>query len=113
LTLRLYLDEDVDTSLGTLLARDGFDVLTTRDAGRAAQGIEDEAQLEFAASVGRAIFTHNTNDYVLLAHEWAKAGRVHFGIIVSPRHDTMELRRRFRRFTVRYPNGMANLFDFL
>jgi uncharacterized protein DUF5615 len=113
LTLRLHLDEDVDTSLGTLLVRDGFDVLTTRDAGRAAQRIGDEAQLRFAASEGWAIFTHNTDDYARLAREWAEAGLEHHGIIVSARHDKMELRRRFRLFTARYPRGMANLFDFL
>ena len=61
--------------LADLLERDGYDVLTTQAAGRAAQRIPDPDQLAFATSLGRAIFTHDTKDYQRIAREWAAEGR--------------------------------------
>jgi hypothetical protein len=113
LSLRLNFDEDVHGSLSTLLSADGFDVLTTQRAGRAAQSLPDYDQIAFAATEGRAIFTHNVTDYLLLAHEWAAAGREHAGMILSHQHPVRELRRRFLLFITRYPDGMANICDWL
>jgi hypothetical protein len=75
--------------------------------------ISDEDQLAYAASVGRAIFSHNIADYVKLAQDWAGAGRDHAGIILGHRLPLRQLHVRFRAFMARYPDGMANICDHL
>lgn len=83
MTIRLYLDEDSENEavLQGLRAA-GVDVLTAREAGML--GASDGAQLDFAASLGRAIYTANTPDYRILNVEWLAAGREHSGIICNP-----------------------------
>ena len=113
MSLRLYLDEDVSARLAIRLISDGYDVLTASQAGRANLRISDEEQLAYAASTERAIFTHNIADYSKLAQSWAAAGREHAGIILSHRHPIRQLHIRFRAFMARYPDGMANVYDYL
>jgi hypothetical protein len=43
----------------------------------------DAEQLAFAASSGRAIFTHNIHDYMRLSATYAREGRSHSGILYS------------------------------
>jgi hypothetical protein len=112
-TLRLFLDEDVSPLLASLLRDDGFDVLTTMDAGRAHQRMPDEDQLAYAASLGRAICTHNIRHYSPLAVRWAELGREHAGIILAHQLPPGELAARFRALVSRYPDGMTNVCDFL
>ncbi len=57
MTIRLYLDEDVDVALATALRQRGIDVLTTQEAGTL--GLPDEDQFAFATQAGRVFFTHN------------------------------------------------------
>jgi len=45
-TIRLYLDEDVDVALAAALRQRGIEVLTTQEAGHL--GLPDEDQLTFA-----------------------------------------------------------------
>ena len=78
---RLYTDEDVHAAVAAGLRRRGFDVLTTFQAGRV--GTSDEAQLEFAATDGRVVFTFNRGDFAHLHSEFLRAGRTHAGIVVS------------------------------
>jgi uncharacterized protein DUF5615 len=61
----------------------GFDVLTTQEAGRSNQRLSDDTQLEFAASLGRAILTYNAIDFEPMAREWGALGKRHAGIIVT------------------------------
>jgi hypothetical protein len=105
----LYLDEDVDVELAELLRADGYDVLTTVEAGRAARGLSDESQLEFATQRGRAIFTHNVRDFLPIAGEWAAQQRAHAGIIVTGRRPLSVLREGLRFFQTNYPDGIGNL----
>ena len=61
LFIRLYFDEDVDILVATLLRSRGFDVMTTVESGNL--GASDERQIEFAASNGGALVTHNRADF--------------------------------------------------
>ena len=113
MTLRVYLDEDVDPLLADVLRSEGFDAISAKEAGRTHQRIPDEEQLAYAASVGRAIVSHNIKDYSPLAVIWAESGRNHFGIILSRQRPLGELVHRFHAFVTRYPDGMENVCDFL
>ena len=55
LFIELYTDEDVDVLIADLLRARGFNVLTTRDAGRL--HATDEEQLAFAAAEHRTLLT--------------------------------------------------------
>jgi hypothetical protein len=74
---RLYADEDFPSPVVERLRQLGHDVLTTLEAGKANQQIEDTAQLAFATSVGRAILTRNRRHFVRLHRSSAQ----HSGII--------------------------------
>jgi predicted nuclease of predicted toxin-antitoxin system len=74
--MKLYADEDFNYLAVKTLKEMGYDVKTTQEAGKAGQGIDDQAQLSYASSEGRAILTHNHKDfYKLHTHN------VHSGII--------------------------------
>jgi hypothetical protein len=81
--IRLYTDEMIDIRLARTLRALGYDVVSCQEAGRSNQKISDDAQLDYAATAGRAIFTFNFIDYLQLDTEWKSAGRRHAGIIVS------------------------------
>jgi predicted nuclease of predicted toxin-antitoxin system len=92
LFVALYLDEDVDVLLAKLLRSREYDVLTTRDAGQNRRS--DPEQLAFAVSQGRAIVTHNRDDYAELARAYAEAGQQHFGIILAARRSPYAIAQR-------------------
>ncbi len=77
----LFLDEDINPSLSKLLASDGIDALSARDADRL--GALDPEQFGFAKSHGLVFVTYNYHDFEVIAHREAGAGRDHAGIIVS------------------------------
>jgi hypothetical protein len=112
-TLRFYLDENVDPLLARRLRDKGYDAISALEAGRSHQRIADEEQLAYAASEGRAIFSHDIKDYSPLAVAWAGSGREHAGIILSQWRPVGELVTRFRAFASRYPDGMSNICDYL
>lgn len=60
----------------------GINVLTTLEANRCTS--DDEEQLAFAASQGRAIDTFNVNDFARLHADFAKRDIEHAGVIVIP-----------------------------
>ena len=62
--IRFHLDEHVDPAIAVALRRAGIDVTTTIDAGMRTK--DDEAQLRFALSQGRAIVTRD-QDFLLIA----------------------------------------------
>ncbi len=57
MTAALYLDECIDSEVAVRLRGDGYDILTTLEAGRLGSG--DEDQLDFATQQRRIFFTHN------------------------------------------------------
>jgi hypothetical protein len=108
----LYLDENMSPVVARLLIREGYDVMTARNAGLAQQGIADEVHLQFATSQGRALLTHDLDDYGLILEEWYVAGREHFGVIVTPQLIPAIVARRVLKMTTLYPSGIKNLFLF-
>ncbi|MBL9180392.1 MAG: DUF5615 family PIN-like protein [Verrucomicrobiaceae bacterium] len=60
------------------LRKKGHDVLTTRDAGKANDGVPDEEVLRFAIESRRADLTHNRQDFIRLHRQRPD----HEGIIV-------------------------------
>lgn len=81
--LRYYLDEHLPY-LARPLRRRGVDVLTTQEAGRANQRIDDPDQLAYATSLGRVIITQD-EDYVALSHQQLP----HAGIIWLQKKDAI------------------------
>jgi hypothetical protein len=79
--LRLYVDEDLmESGLFAGLARRGFDVLATDEAGNRQRS--DSEQLQFAATHGRAVYARNVGDSRVLHSEWLASGRSHAGVLV-------------------------------
>ncbi|MFO0808807.1 MAG: DUF5615 family PIN-like protein [Gemmataceae bacterium] len=79
--LRLYFDRHIMARLAADLREQGFDVLTTEEAGM--DTATDEEQLAFATAEGRAVVTYNIRDFAPLHEQWQSAGRPHAGVVVS------------------------------
>jgi hypothetical protein len=63
---RLYANENFPLPVVEELRKQGHDVLTTLDAGRAGQAIGDEEVLSLARTEGRALLTLNRKHFVRL-----------------------------------------------
>src|SRR4051794_29863752 len=92
LFIELYLDEDVDVRLISLLRARGFDAISARDAEQL--GKSDAEQLAYAVSHQKMILTHNRTDFEVLALEYFAARQTHYGIIVAVHRPLYELVRR-------------------
>lgn len=75
---RLYSNENFPLPAVEALRRLGHDVLTSHDAGKSNAGIPDDEVLRFATANGRAVLTHNRQDFIRLHRETSD----HAGIIV-------------------------------
>lgn len=75
---RLYSNENFPRQAVEHLRREGHDVLTVADSGRAGQAWPDEEVLRFAVSQRRAVVTMNRRHFILLH----KSSPKHHGIIV-------------------------------
>ena len=95
MAIKLYLDEDVDPLLASVLRERGIDCLSTRDAQNL--GHSDIQQLTFATGEERVMLTFNVKDFLRLAKEWVDSSRHHCGIIVS---DHLPFRVLLRRILV-------------
>ncbi|WP_253860527.1 DUF5615 family PIN-like protein [Microcystis aeruginosa] len=76
------MDEDMSALVATLLRSRGLDVTTVPE--QSTLGKTDSEQLEFAASLGRCLVTHNRVDFERLHLQFIEEGREHCGIIVVP-----------------------------
>jgi predicted nuclease of predicted toxin-antitoxin system len=92
LFIRLYLDEDVDVLVATLLRARGFEATTTLEAKNV--GATDAAQLAHAVEQDCALLTHNRADFEELASEYLARGQKHHGMIIAVRRTPYELARR-------------------
>ena len=90
--IKLYLDEHVWLGLAQTLRERGHDVVHVYEVGRG--NLDDELQLAYAATQGRAILTFNARDFEPLAAEWFFAGKPHAGIIISNQLPIGELLHR-------------------
>jgi len=88
----LYMDEDVSALVATLLRSRGLDVTTVPE--QSTLGKTDSEQLEFAASLGRCLVTHNRVDFERLHLQFIEEGREHCGIIVVPQKTAYEVVQR-------------------
>jgi len=114
--VRLYLDEDVPVQIAPPLRALGFDVLTTREAGRLMA--EDPDQLAFAAGEGRVLLTLNRNDFVHFTQQFAAVGAPHAGVLIFSRSfargDYGGMVRAVDRYFREHPHGIPPyLADFL
>ncbi len=78
----LYMDEDaMSHSLTRELRARGVEVTTAMSEGTL--GYDDPAQLEFAKSQGRVIYTYNIADYYALHIQYLTDGKTHAGMILA------------------------------
>jgi dihydroorotase-like cyclic amidohydrolase len=115
LFVAIYTDEDVHARLAAEIRERGFDAVSTFEKGNDTLG--DEEQLEYAASQGRAILTHNQQDFAPLHEKWQREGREHAGIVLSPRIPIGELLHRILRLLDQVTademrNNLRHLSDF-
>lgn len=76
--IKLYSNENFPLKVVELLRQKGYDVLTTKDAGKSGIGIPDEDVLAFAIQEDRTLITINRKDFIRLH----KQNPHHTGIIV-------------------------------
>jgi predicted nuclease of predicted toxin-antitoxin system len=89
LFIELYLDEDVDVLVATLLRSRGFVATTTRDVGNL--HASDAAQLACAVARQETLLTHNRADFEALARTYQATGQAHYGIIIATRRSPYEI----------------------
>lgn len=92
LFIELFLDEDVDVLVATLLRAQGFVAVTTQEARQ--MGNDDDEQLAYAVSQQQTLLTHNRDHFVALAREHFTTGAKHYGIIIAVRRPPQEVARR-------------------
>ena len=63
--VKILIDEDVWIGLVEALRQAGYYAVSVCELGR--KGLSDEEQLVYAVSKGRAIITHNLQDFAPLA----------------------------------------------
>jgi hypothetical protein len=77
----LYADEDFPHPVVERLRALGHDVLTANEDGRAGRGVADTDVLARATTLGRAVLTHNRDDFRKLH----AADPNHAGIVTATR----------------------------
>ena len=95
--VRLYLDEDVNILLASLLRPRNITVTTTLE--RNMLGKSDREQLDFASANEAALVTHNRVDFENLFREHIEQGKRFSGIIILSRKNVYTLAQRLARFT--------------
>ncbi len=76
----LYMDVHVPSAVTEGLRRRGVDVLTSQEDGT--READDEALLQRATELGRALFTQD-NDLLMIASQWQQQAREFGGVICS------------------------------
>lgn len=89
---KLYLDEDVDVLIATLVRARGFEVETTTQAENIAAS--DERQLIYAADANSVMVTHNRVDFEILYEEWHNSNTQHSGIVIAVRRNPYDVAER-------------------
>ena len=109
MSVRFHLDEHISAHIAAGLLRRNIDVTTTADAGLI--GATDRAQLEFAASSGRVMVTHNDDFLRLHAQGVAHAG------IAYCQQQSMSIGEMLRRVVLIHdllsPEEMSGRVEFL
>lgn len=100
--VNLYLDEDVNILVATLLHTRNINVITTIESKML--GSSDRIQLEYATNNKLSIVSHNRVDFENLYREYVEGRKEHTGIIVLIRRDVYEMVRRLARFSLMHEN---------
>jgi hypothetical protein len=80
--VRLLLDEHFSARIAEQLRERGHDVIATQ-GDLELEGADDESLLARAVAERRALLTNNVRDFVRIVHEWAEAGRDHYGVLLT------------------------------
>ncbi len=78
MALQFYSNENFPITMVNLLRAEGYDVLTSYEAGQANQGIPDDVVLQYATKMGRILITENRQDFIDLHHSVSN----HAGLII-------------------------------
>jgi predicted nuclease of predicted toxin-antitoxin system len=89
---KVYVDEDVDILVASLLLARGLDVTTAREQGML--GKADPEQLLFAASFERCMLTHNRLDFEQLHTKYLTNNQPHAGILIAKRRNPYQIAER-------------------
>jgi predicted nuclease of predicted toxin-antitoxin system len=110
--IKVLTDEDVWTGLAAALREAGYDAVSVNEINR--KGLTDEDQMAFAVAEGRAVITHNIQDFAPLAETYFNQGVSHFGIIVARQFEKGELLRKTHELLGSLtPEQMANTLRFV
>jgi predicted nuclease of predicted toxin-antitoxin system len=110
--IKLFIDEDVWTGLATALSQAGYDAISVNQLDR--KGLSDEEQMAFAVAEGRAILTHNIQDFAPLVEQYFEQGLSHPGVIVARQFDKGTLlRRTLALLNSLTPEQLANTLRFV
>jgi predicted nuclease of predicted toxin-antitoxin system len=113
--IRLYVDEDaMARALVQGLRARGVDVITVLDAGMSEQ--DDSAQLDYATTQGRVLYTFNVGDFCQLHSEYLAQGKNHAGVIVVHRQRYSvgeQMRRRLSVINTKSAEEMEQYLHFL
>ncbi|MBN1479115.1 hypothetical protein EH223_15585 [candidate division KSB1 bacterium] len=93
--ISLLLDEDIQAALATALRIRSIDTIHAQKVER--KGRTDFEQLVFAAQEQRCVITYNVKDFVIVHDSFLKAGRMHWGILVSKQLAIGEILQRLLR----------------
>ncbi len=109
---RLLLDEDIWQGLAAVLREAGYDAASVTELGY--KGLSDEEILAAAAAAGRAVLSHNIQDFAPLAETCFFENRPHAGIIVARQFKKGELLRRVTALLETLtPETLANTLRFI
>lgn len=75
---KFYTNENFPQMMVKFLRKEGYEVLTSKEAGQANQGISDQAVLDFGIATNRTIITLNRDDFIQLHRQNQK----HCGIVI-------------------------------
>ena len=81
--IKLYLDEDVSSSVSSLLRSRGYDAISAQEVGHLAWS--DPEHLTYAAAQRRVLVSYNAQDYFPLTKQWFLSHQDHAGVIISHR----------------------------
>ncbi len=113
--IHLYIDEDsMNRALVNGLKARNIDVTTAFEANMIEQ--PDEAQLDYAASEGRVLYSFNVGDFYQLHTLYLSSGKTHPGIVLGPQQLFSvgeQLRRLLKLIATKSAEEMQNQVEFL
>lgn len=109
------MNENLSDEIAQRLRMNGVDAVSSHETGMDTK--DDDAQMQFAVSQGRAIVTINKRDFARINAKYMANSWEHFGIIVSNDIDHSVIYRRLLKLTADLQiedikNRIVRLHDF-